>query len=155
MRHSLFVLLSCLFLLMTGPSGAAAADDLVLKKVDYEKVQDTIEKIHLTLSQPSSPKIFGIEGEAPRVVCDFLNTKLGEGVKSQMEIKGGMIQLIRLGVHGTPSPMLRVVLDLTPGPDYDIQQTFSQQDMRYTITVQILEKKTKDDTTASGKAKSD
>jgi hypothetical protein len=79
--------------------------------------------IHITVRNFSPPKLFAIEGDKPRVVCDFLDTGLAGTVKSQHAVEGNYIRRIRVGTHRDPTK-IRVVLDLAPEHDYDVRQMF-------------------------------
>ena len=81
------------------------------------------------------PELFALKGEPPRVVCDFLNTELGYMPNRLIDTKGILIQSIRVGVHSSPNPKIRVVLDLAPNQNYDIQQKFFQKESIFLITV--------------------
>ncbi len=144
-KHMIALHLVSLFFL----TGTAGASDLVLKDIQFAQ-SDQGEQIHFILSSYSPPEIFGIEGSKPRVVCDFANVKLAKEVKRSMETRGKMIHSVRVGIHTAPKPMTRVVLDLTPGPDYDIQQTYSTEKSRYTITVGVNKDATPDKGAAAG-----
>jgi len=40
-----------------------------------------------------------------------------------------------LGVHGAPEKKVRVVLDLVPGLDYDVRQTFIVEKNEFTVSI--------------------
>jgi len=81
------------------------------------------------------PELFALKGENPRIVCDFLNTELGYMPNRLIDTKGIFIQSIRVGVHSSPNPKTRVVLDLVPNQDYDVLQNFFQEESAFLITV--------------------
>ena len=69
-----------------------------------------------------SPKTFAIERKRPRLVCDFFGVKLDNKVKYLIKVHGGSIKTIRVGIHLSPVPKTRVVLDLQPDQDYEIRR---------------------------------
>lgn len=132
--------ITCLFLLTISLGvPAVSAADARLTDVSFAKSSGTEEVVIFKLTDISLPKVFGIEGEKPRIVCDFLNTELDKKVSRQINTKGNMIKAVRLGLHTTPSLMIRVVLDLIPGPDYDIQQTLLTEEKLFTISVNLAQ----------------
>ncbi len=56
-------------------------------------------------------KTFAIEGERPRLVCDFIGLKLDKKVENLIKVDGRLIKAIRVGIHLSPTPKIRVVLD--------------------------------------------
>ena len=134
-RFFLFTLVQLLLIGSLLPWGRATAADLVLKEIRFTRLNPQTEQVAFSLTAFTRPKIFGIEGEIPRVVCDFPRAKLGKNVKQHMATNGEIIKEIRVGIHVEPAPKVRVVLDLVPGPDYDIQQTYSLDRSRYTVTI--------------------
>lgn len=133
LRPATLVSLS-LFLALALFSSPCPAGQLVLKDIRFAR-SERAELIHFDMTAFSPPKVFGIEGERPRVVCDFYQARLGIRVDREMLLNGTMIQGVRTGIHSRPQPKLRVVIDLIPGPDYDIQQLYSIKNSRYTISV--------------------
>lgn len=81
------------------------------------------------------PETFVLKGDRPRVVCDFLNTRVLDSVGNRVESGGSLIKDIRIAPYGGGAPRVRVVLDLTPGRNYVIDQTFYKKENRYTVTV--------------------
>lgn len=129
--------ITCLFLLTLSLGVTAQAADALLTDVSFAKSSATEEVAIFKLTDISLPKVFGIEGEKPRIVCDFLNADLDKKISRQIDTNGSMIKSIRLGLHNSPAPMIRVVLDLIPGPDYDIQQTLLTEEKLFTISVNL------------------
>ncbi len=76
-----------------------------------------------------------IEGEVPRVVCDFPAARLAPGVKQNLPVKTGVVKRIRVGVHKGQKPKVRVVLDLKDGQSYAVEQFFFEKENYYAIMV--------------------
>jgi hypothetical protein len=124
-----------LFACIVGSPYETVASDAVLKEIRFEKVSDTEEKVFFMLNGFHPPEIFALKGEEPRVVCDFLNTRLGNVANRLLDTQGALIQSIRVGVHTSAKFKIRVVIDLAPNQNYDIQQRFFQEESIFLITV--------------------
>ena len=81
------------------------------------------------------PEIMVIEGEAPRVVCDFFSVRLAPGVKKNFPVKTGIVRRVRVGVHKGSKPKIRVVLDLNAGQNYAVEQFFFEKENYYALMV--------------------
>jgi hypothetical protein len=112
-----------LALLHQPPNAIAEPAKPVLKEIRFEKASPREETIHISVRDFSPPRVFAIEGDKPRVVCDFLDAGLAGTVKSQHAVEGNYIRRIRVGAHRDPTK-IRVVLDLAPEHDYDVRQIF-------------------------------
>jgi len=113
----------------------AAAADPVLKEIIFEKTSSNEERVFLVLNGEYLPETFGMEGKRLRLVCDFADMQLGEGVRPVIKTGGDLIKRVRVGLHQSPAPKVRVVLDLATGHDYDVQQRFFERERVYSITV--------------------
>jgi hypothetical protein len=81
------------------------------------------------------PEIMVIEGEVPRVVCDFFSVGLARGVKKNVQVNNGVVKRIRVGVHKGAKPKTRVVLDLSSGQNYAVEQFFFEKEKYYALMV--------------------
>ncbi|MCG6880203.1 MAG: SH3 domain-containing protein [Deltaproteobacteria bacterium] len=85
------------------------------------------------------PEIMVIEGEAPRIVCDFFAVRLARGVKKTFPVTTDVVKWIRVGVHKDPKPKVRVVLDLNPGHNYEVEQFFFEKENYYALKINSAE----------------
>ncbi len=85
------------------------------------------------------PEIMVIEGETPRVVCDFFSVRLARGVKKTIPVKTDVVKRIRVGVHKEPKPKIRVVLDLNAGQNYAVEQFFFEKENYYALMINSTE----------------
>jgi hypothetical protein len=106
-----------------------------IKEIRFEITAEGKEKVLFVLNGFFPPDTFVLEGERPRTVCDFYDTLLGEGIGRCIEVNGRFIQQIRSGVYGGEKPKVRIVLDLIPNKNYDIEQTFLKKEHLYTLVV--------------------
>ena len=81
------------------------------------------------------PEIMVIEGEVPRVVCDFFSVRLAPGVKKSFPVKTGVVNRVRVGIHKGSKPKVRVVLDLNAGQNYSVEQFFFEKENYYALMV--------------------
>jgi hypothetical protein len=112
-----------------------ASDQAVISGITFTNNSGNEDQVIFKMEGFFPPEVFGLEGENPRVVCDFLNTRLGNAVHRLLEANGNFIQRVRVGIHGSASPKIRVVLDLVPKQRFDIQQVFAKKDNQFTIIV--------------------
>ncbi len=85
------------------------------------------------------PETRVLDGGHPRLVCDFLNTRISGKIPRSQEVENGYIERIRIGIHDEPKPKVRVVMDFTPGADYTVEQLFYKKENYYTLMVKPRE----------------
>ena len=83
------------------------------------------------------PTVSAIEEETPRVLCDFMDMQLGADVNEEIVAKGKYIERIRTARHENPGKV-RVILDLAPDRDYDLQQVFFKNENLFVLIVNEL-----------------
>lgn len=131
-------LLPFLLTAIFGLSFSTAVAGPLLSNIDFNKVSADKEAVVFKLNGFYPPTVFGIEGERPRVVCDFSDVRLKKSVKSLIETNGDFVRLIRVGIHDLPDNKVRAVMDLNPAYNYFIEQIFYKKDNIYTIEIQSL-----------------
>ena len=112
--------------------------DPLLSNVSFEKTANDSEMVLFKLNDFYPPIVFGIEKGNPRVVCDFLDTDLAESVRSVIQTKGTYVSRVRTALHDNPHKV-RVVLDLVPNRNYDLQQVFFKEDNLFVIIINEFE----------------
>ncbi|RLA92909.1 MAG: hypothetical protein DRG25_05485 [Deltaproteobacteria bacterium] len=137
------ILIFCLTELILLSNSPATASNPLIKKIRFEKTSSTEEKVFFTLNGFYPPEIFGLKGEKPRIVCDFFNAQLENPTDRLIETHGDFIQGIRIGVHSSPQPKIRVVLDLVPNQTYDVQQIFFRKENIFLIIVRLTKPSSK------------
>lgn len=105
-----------------------------LLDVSFDGSSNKGEMVMFKLNDFYPPIVFGIEKENPRVVCDFLDTQLADNVELEINSKGVYVDQIRTAKHHDPDK-IRVVLDLLPNKNYDLQQVFFKEDNLFVIIV--------------------
>jgi uncharacterized protein YgiM (DUF1202 family) len=111
--------------------------DHYINSVYMKSISNDKETIAFQLDSSHKPETFVLKGERPRVVCDFLNTRVLDSVGDRVEPEGTLVKDIRIAPYGGGAPRVRVVLDLTPGRNYAIDQTLFKKENRYVITVNV------------------
>jgi len=113
----------------------AAGQIYIIKSVRLSVDAGKKEAIAFQMDGFQPPETFVLKGDRPRVVCDFLNTRVIGSVGNRVEPKGTLVKDIRIAPYGGGAPRVRVVLDLTPGRSYVVDQTFYKKENRYTVTI--------------------
>jgi hypothetical protein len=90
---------------------------------------------HLTDFRP--PVVSAVEKDNPQVYCDFLGLELSKGVEENIVAKGKYVERISTSKHSKPDK-IRVVLNLLPNRDYDLQQVFYKNDNLFVLIVNEL-----------------
>jgi len=109
----------------------------ILRSVKFDNSSNRGEMIQFKLNDFYPPIVFGIEEGLPRVVCDFKNTRADASLKEMMKTNGRYVKAIRIGRHKNPNK-IRVVIDLEPNNNYDLQQVFFKEDNLFVIIVNIM-----------------
>lgn len=128
------LLLLCVSGVAIGLHGQGFASVPFLKSIRFEKSSDA-EKVLFELNGFYPPEVFGLKGDQLRVVCDFKKVNLEKSLPKVMETNGTFILRIRVGIYPPPDLKVRVVLDLVPHKNYDIEQTFFQKDTTFVLII--------------------
>ena len=106
----------------------------VIKAIRTESDQTKGTRVIFELNGRHVPKVFSIGGKEPRVICDFMDVRLGD-VKHLIPIDDGNIRQVRVGLHISPEPKVRSVIDLVKGRDYKVNQIFFEKEHYFVIHV--------------------
>ena len=109
----------------------------VLEWVKFDNSSNRGEMIQFKLNDFYPPIVFGIEEGLPRVVCDFKDTVSQGTLKGTIKTNGRYVRTIRIGKHRNPDK-IRVVIDLEPNNNYDLQQVFFKEDNLFVIIVNTM-----------------
>ena len=104
-------------------------------EIDSDITSSSGEIINIVLTGPYPPNAQVIEGDMPRIFCDFPDVRMGKNIQRTIGVNGKYVLQIRTGIHPPPEPKTRVVLDLVPNHDYEVEQLFFEKDNRYSITI--------------------
>ncbi|QTA89793.1 VWA domain-containing protein [Desulfonema magnum] len=98
------------------------------------------EKVIFVQNSFHPPKIFFIEEDPPKVVCDFFDTRLGKDTDSYIKVNSKFIQKIRTGLHKIPVSKLRVVVDLVPNKTYELEHIFLKEKKHCVLIIKSARK---------------
>lgn len=106
-----------------------------IKSVSMQVVSANRETVAFALDGFNPPETFVLKGDRPRVVCDFLNTRIDDNVGDRVASRGTLIRDIRVAPYGGVAARVRIVLDLKADGHYEIDQTFYKEENTYLVTV--------------------
>lgn len=130
--HPFFLIFFLLF--SSSPLFGQDKSVTVLENIAFEKKDNKGETIRFKLNGNRIPKVFFIKGKKPRVVFDFFDTRFSDLVKHTINTRGNLIQRIRVGVHHKPKPKTRVVVDLVPELEIDVEKRFIKEENILEVT---------------------
>lgn len=111
-----------------------------LLAVSFESSTNDKEMVLFKLNGFHPPVVFAAGDQDLLVVCDFLDTLLGEGIEPVLEANGKYISKIRTTEQRDPGKV-RVVLDLADDFNYDLKQVFFQDDNLFVVVISNLGEK--------------
>jgi len=100
--------------------------------------ENDIETIQVKLSSRIVPRVFELNGDNPRVVCDFLNTGYPAGNRRVIAAGGDLIKRVRVGLHHTPVVKTRIVIDLKESSVFSVVRDFREEENK--LIIRILKK---------------
>jgi uncharacterized protein YgiM (DUF1202 family) len=105
-----------------------------IEAIRIERSRTGEEKVHFIYNGEEPPKVFLLDTEHPRLVCDFENTALGTDIPEETAVSGRLIWQIRSARRGPLRTTARVVMDLAPEKIYEFQHFFVEEQL-YTLIV--------------------
>ncbi len=93
------------------------------------------ERVTIILTGFFPPQTHVIEGNEPRIICDFPDVRMEKNIQRLIDVSGRYVKRIRTGIHPSPNPKTRVVLDLVPEKDYEVEQLFYEKGNTYTLVI--------------------
>ncbi len=119
----------------TQPTDAGVFKEL--KKIRFEITPEGEEKVLIWLNGKFPPQTFSLEGDRPRVVCDFVDARLVGAIGSSIKAGGRIVKEIRIGSYKDPRPKVRIVLDLVgrESSDYEVQPVFYEDENIFALVL--------------------
>jgi len=108
-----------------------------LLEVSFDDSSNRGEMVLFHLNDFFPPTVSAIEKNNPRVLCDFQNMRLSGDVQKAIVAGGKYVENIRTAYHADKDKV-RVVLDLSPDRDYDLQQVFFKNDNLFVLIINEL-----------------
>jgi len=121
------------------PQEAMAMATREIKAIRPEVAAKDVAKVIFELNGPFPLQTMIVEGEKPRVVCDFFDAGLASEIGDIIEVNDGIVEKIRTGLHKWPKSKVRVVLDLVPGRNYEVDKIFLDKQNYYVLVVKAKE----------------
>jgi hypothetical protein len=122
---------------MDAPQRQAGADNNLIRAILVETPGPNRRAVHIVLSDYHLPRTMVLEGERPRVVCDFYGLHLSSGIKKEVEYGTGLVRAVRVGTHLGENPKIRIVVDLVPEHDYIVEQRFILEENVYLLDIRL------------------
>jgi uncharacterized protein YgiM (DUF1202 family) len=95
-----------------------------LDGIRIERAAENEEKVYFFYKGPKPPEVFITHAGSARIVCDFAETRPDRKIPQKTEVDGNMIQTVRLGLHGEDMRDARIVLDMHPDGNYELNHFF-------------------------------
>jgi hypothetical protein len=108
--------------------------DALLSSVSFENTSNKGEMVLFKLNGFYPPDVSGEEKGIPKVTCVFTAIRLGDDVLAEQKIQGEYIKKISVSPMNS-SNSIRVVLELAPNKNYDLQQVFFKEDDLFVVIV--------------------
>ncbi|MBU1565993.1 MAG: AMIN domain-containing protein [Proteobacteria bacterium] len=122
---------------VTPPTPAAKTESPRLLDVSFDDSSSKGEMVLFHLTNFTPPTVSAVEKDNPKVFCDFIGVELGKTVEENIAAKGKYVERINTSKQSKPDK-IRVVLNLTPNRDYDLQQIFFKKDNLFVLIVNEL-----------------
>ncbi len=108
-----------------------------LLDITFDNSSNRGEMVLFRLNDFYPPSVSALEKDNPRVLCEFPNMSLGKDVQADISTNGKFVKHIRT-TYQKDSDKVKVVLDLSPDRDYDLQQVFFKNDNLFVLIINEL-----------------
>lgn len=108
--------------------------DALLSSVTFENTSNKGEMVLFKLNGFYPPEVSGEEKGIPKVTCIFTAIRLGDAVVTEQNIQGEYIKKISVSQMNSTNS-IRVVMELAPNKNYDLQQVFFKEDDLFVVIV--------------------
>jgi len=112
-----------------------------IREMRFQKSSEQGEMVLFTMKAFKPPRIHAVEsGTGVQVQCDFADTMIvNSNIPAAEKVNGEFIKRILVQKKRSGAETVRVILELAPGKNYDVQQMFFKQDNLFAIILQDLE----------------
>jgi len=118
------------------PRSTKAAKRLI-KAIWVEELTQERGKIFIELDDYYLPDTLVLEGDRPRIACDFYGLHPDPALQKKIPVYSGFVRSIRLGVHSDGKAKTRVVIDLLPDNNYIVEQQFFIEENTYLLDIHL------------------
>ena len=105
----------------------------IINSITFDNSTKQGEMVLFKMNRFFSPEIFGVVEGQPRVVCDFQGVSVADTVKPETRVNGAYIRSIEVKKDNPAST--KVILELEPKTNYDIQQVYFKEDQLFVIII--------------------
>lgn len=105
----------------------------IIQSIEVIAGNDKPEQVVFKLNGSHTPKVFRLNGEKPRLVFDFYNTKYPSKIDRISDVGGSVIAGVRVGRHNEPQKT-RVVVDIQKNSPYQYDHTFNVSNSSLVVT---------------------
>lgn len=112
-----------------------------IRDMRFQKSSEQGEMVLFTMKAFKPPRIHAVEsGSGVQIQCDFADTMVvNSDIPAAEKVDGKFIKRILVQKKKSGAGTVRIVLELAPGKNYDVQQMFFKQDNLFAIILQDLE----------------
>lgn len=119
------------------------APTLILKNITVKSEPAGHEKVFMDFNRDVSPEISSIDGNNPRIVIDIKNVlSIRQGL-TRIKARGKLILQLRSALDRS-SHRLRIVVDLAPSRNYEVEPVYYKAEKIYVIDINEKIADTKD-----------
>ena len=109
----------------------------LIKAIWVEELTKERAKIFIELDDYYLPDTLVLEGDRPRIACDFYGLQPDPALQKEIPVYSGFVRSIRLGVHSDGKAKTRVVIDLLPDNNYIVEQQFFIEENTYLLDIYL------------------
>jgi hypothetical protein len=107
---------------------------LMLRNISVKFGPEGHERVFIEFNREVTPEIFSIGGKDPRIVIDVKNVlSMRQGLK-KVDVQGRLIRQVRSNLDYA-SRRLRIVVDLAPLKNYDVEPVFYRAEKIYMVDI--------------------
>jgi len=85
-----------------------------IREIRFEAEENGEERLVCLLNGIFSPRVSTVDGETPRVVCDFPGARLASNASQEITVVGARVQHIRTSLYGADHKGVKVMLEIDP-----------------------------------------
>jgi len=116
---------------------AVAPGTREIRSVYAQVVSNEEEKVVFELNGLFEPKLFVVTGKRPKVVCDFFDVSLDQGIGPVVPFDGKLVERISIEPDEKVQSYVRVILSLVPENNYHVQPRFQPSGNLYALVVTL------------------
>lgn len=120
-----------------GGGMGGALEGAQILEISFDDTSNRGEMVLFRLNDFYPPVVSALEKENPRIICDFMDMGIAVGVQNSIHANGKYVQRIKTTRESNPDKV-RIVLELAPDRDYDLQQVFFKNDNLFVLIINEL-----------------